>query len=728
MSAKDWLEEIVKAQDGDHKEWVKKGDAIVSRYRDERDANEEFSSKFNILWSNIQTLKPALFNRAPIPYVERRFKDQDPVGREASEILEKAVSYAIDAYDFNGEIEAAVEDRLLPGQGIIRVIYGAEYGEEVTEEGAAPYKPVDYEEVKCQYVYWKDFNVLGYPRRWQEVDAISFRSYLDRDELVDRFGDKGKKVTLDHNPHEDDNDFEGDDGKKGTVYEIWDKKTRKVYWVSPGYAEDAYLDEGPPPLDFVDFWPCPKPLYSTTTSNTMIPVPDYVEYQDQAREIDTLTGRIEHLTEGLKLVGLYAGDNEAVKRMLTEGVENELIPVEEWAAFADRGGIKGLIEWLPIEQILKVMLGLYEAREAAKQVLYEVTGLSDIIRGQGKASETATAQRIKGQYASLRLNQAQGEVARFIRDLIRLQAEVIADQFSPETLEMMTGIQPAKEVMELLRNDLLRGFRIDIETDSTVQADEQADKEARVEFLRASSEFMVNMAPIVAANPEMKELAGKMLLFGVRGFKAGRELESAFESVLEAEEDQEPQEEGPNPEVMKEERASQESQAKMMLEQTKSQGEREDRQAKMQMDAQDKAISHQEEAKRLEQKDIELSLKAREVTLKEAEFALTSQTPEAEPMEADPLEVAKTHQEMALKERDAERQDKELELKFKTSIPAEPEEPESKVIRIERTENGMVGTVESSNGTVRVVEVERTADGLAGVSEELQTEESEQST
>jgi hypothetical protein len=45
-------------------------------------------------------------------------------------------------------------------------------------------------------------------------------------------------------------------------------------------------------------------------------------------------------------------------------------------------------------------------------MIYEVTGISDIVRGQGNAQETATAQEIKSQWGSLRIRKLQKQIER----------------------------------------------------------------------------------------------------------------------------------------------------------------------------------------------------------------------------------------------------------------------------------------------------------------------------
>lgn len=97
------------------------------------------------------------------------------------------------------------------------------------------------------------------------------------------------------------------------------------------------------------------------------------------------------------------------------------------------------------------------------------------------------------------------------------------DQQGPVTWE---------DVTELLHKDGLRSFRIDIETDSTIATDEEEEKASRTEFLGAVGDFMAKAEPLAQAQPAIIPLLGEMLLFTVRGFRAGRSLEEAFETFV----------------------------------------------------------------------------------------------------------------------------------------------------------------------------------------------------
>ena len=73
------------------KKWEARTDRIVKKYRDDDRRQNNPNARFNIMWSNVQTITPAIFARLPRPDVSRRFRDNDPVGRVASMMLERAL-------------------------------------------------------------------------------------------------------------------------------------------------------------------------------------------------------------------------------------------------------------------------------------------------------------------------------------------------------------------------------------------------------------------------------------------------------------------------------------------------------------------------------------------------------------------------------------------------------------------------------------------------------------
>lgn len=607
-SAQRWQTELMLAKNAD-KTWVDRSKRIVKRYKDERSGSIRTVKKYNILWSNVQTILPAVYSKTPKAEAERRNKDSDPVGRCASEILERSLQYELDnADDYDEAIKSAILDRLLGGRGTAWVRF--ETQEVAVVEGAQPASMQESSPV--DYVYWEDFRCSP-ARVWGEVTWAARRVYMSRKEGISRFGDEFKQVNLTHVPigldklmEQGATQGETEAMKKAEVWEIWDKAEKQVIWVAEGY--DKVLDVKADPYGLDGFWPMPKPLFATQTTDTIIPIPDYSQYQDQADELDMLTNRIGMLVEACRVAGVYDASQPAVQRLMNEGTNNTLIPVDSWAALAEKGGIKGVIDWMPLDQVVAALAKCYEAREQAKQIIYEITGLSDIIRGATKENETATAQRIKSNFGSLRLKRMQRDIAMFASQILRIKAQLMADLYSPQSLVEMSGIlstedgkdpQRVQEALQLLKSEPMRSFRINVAADSLVDLDEQQEKADRVEFLSAAGGFLEKALPVATQTPALAPLLGEMLMFGVRAFKAGRPIEAAFDQAVQ--QLNQPQAPKPDPEMQKVQAQQQQAQDKMQADmqaaqlraqvdgqiaQIKAQSEMETEKLRMQMQAQ----------------------------------------------------------------------------------------------------------------------------------------------
>ena len=229
-----------------------------------------------------------------------------------------------------------------------------------------------------------------------------------------------------------------------------------------------------------------------------------------------------------------------------------MIAVSNFAALTAKGttaggGLNGVVQWIPMDHVIQTLLGLYQSRDQAKDVLYEVSGISDIIRGQVDPREKASQSRLKASFASQRLEQRRRAVERVARDAARIMVELMAELYSPMTLREQSGFdllpemegdeQGQKDLMwqqveQLLASDKARGFRIDVETDSTVEMDAGQTQESRTEFLTAAGSFLGNSVEIMNSAPDLVPVIGEMLLFTVRGYRAGRTLETTFEEAV----------------------------------------------------------------------------------------------------------------------------------------------------------------------------------------------------
>lgn len=549
-----WLSEI-KLYDDEFKDWGSTCDTIKRRFRD--DKRDKRKGRFNIFWSNIENQKPSIFFRAPKVEVGRRNKDKDPVARVAAETLERAGQYSIDSYNFKKRVSKARDEFLLYGRGQARVRYIPVFREIeqpildelglpiMDEKGEFILEKVEIkvsERVECDFVHRNDFRHTAGARTWEEVTWVSFDSYLTRDQLIERFGEeKGGKVSLSYNPIGDRDDIDKSLFKKAIVHEIWDKESKKVYWISDGYKE-GILDEQEDPLALKNFFPCPEPVYGSMDTDCLVPIPDFSQYEAISDELDQIGYRKSALVRALKVAGVYNKVNTEIAKLAQSGAELTLIPAENWSQLNQSGGLDKMIQWMPIEQIANVLRSLIDVEAQLKQALYEISGQSDLIRGATDPRETATAQGLKSQYANLRNSEKQDRFSQFVRDIIEIKAEIIAEQFDPETIFEIANIkgqggiseQAFPQAIELLRSESIRCYRIDIETDSTLAGNDQKDQEQAIQFINILTQGLNDTLPVIQAVPQSALLLTEAISMVARKFKAGRGLEDALDQFAQA--------------------------------------------------------------------------------------------------------------------------------------------------------------------------------------------------
>jgi len=630
----DWYKTIM-GYERSYKRWEARVDRIVKKYKDDSRYDRNPNARFNILWSNVQTIQPAIFARLPRPDVSRRFRDNDPIGRVASMMLERALEFELEHYgDYKSAMNNAVLDRLLGGRGVAWVRYEPHIvgeketdepddGFEVTEDADESETPegmanedqerIEYECAPVDYVHWKDFGHT-IARTWEEVTAVWRRVYMNRPALIERFGEElGYKIPLDTKPDDLKQSYKSDDGVyEALIYEIWDKETGKVLWISKSLGK--ILDERDDPLQLENFWPCPKPLYATLTTDSLEPIPDFVIYQDQARELDVLCDRIDGLINALKVRGVYDASATELQRLFSEGENNTMIPVHNWMAFAEKQGMKGAIDLVDLAPFASALMSCYQAMEQVKGQIYELMGIADIQRGQTDPNETLGAQIIKSNNAAGRLKTQQHAVVDFATSLLCIKAQIICNHFTDDTLVKISGAmqlsqqdqQLIPQAIALLRDEAAKNFRIEVTSDSMIYQDEQQEKADRIAFLSAVSSFMQSAMPAAAQAPELTPMLCEMLKFGVTAFKAGKQLEGIIDQTADELRMQYEQTKGqpkpPSPEMQKLQMQAQLEQAKMQnqsqLEQQKLQAQIELERAKQEFQAQENSLKFQLEEQR----------------------------------------------------------------------------------------------------------------------------------
>lgn len=539
------------------KPWHTQSRRVINKYLDKRgsdDAGPGNVSKTNLFWSNIQVLKAALYAKPPKVDVSNSFKDaEDDISRVAGNILERMLNHPMemDNSDFDVAAKQAIGDYLIVGMGQMWYSYEAT----VKEGKTAPvlslggdivvpeqtYEVVDKEDAPSEYVFWEDF-FFSPARTWEEVRWVGKRVYMNRAQLIARFGEKiGKAVTIAkaNKKAGDPNQPQNDPWEKAQVFEIWDKITKKVYWHAKGY--DVILDTKEDPLGVEGFFPCPPALMSNLTTSNLLPRADYVMAQDQYEQIDELTTRITYLTKACKVVGVYDKNSTGIGRVFQEGLENQMIPVDNWAAFAEKGGLKGQMDFVPVDQISTVIGQLTAQRESLKAALYEVLGIGDIMRGMTNPDETLGAQQLKAQFGGSRLQYKQMEIGQWVAAGQRIRAQIIAKHFQPETIIERSNIMRSPDaklaeqaVQFLKQQDDGKRYRITIESETMAMIDWAQERDARTQFMQAVGSFVQSVTPLIQAQPQSAPIVLNIMKWGLGGFRVSKEIETMLDEAIQA--------------------------------------------------------------------------------------------------------------------------------------------------------------------------------------------------
>lgn len=582
-SAKPWCD-LIKDAEKAFASWHERCERAKENYASlKKLANANGSREMQLLYANLEVIKPTIYARKPVPVCKPRFSDRRPVPRAASELIERVLIASFDTERIHDTLVGVRDDLALYGRGVIWPRYKTEGQVAEPDPNTKPTEGEEYVEGFGEYVCYDHVNRKDFlhepARSWSEVGWVARRSWLTAKQGKQRFGDQWKGLHYTETQNDTAEEYKVE--KKAEVWEIWHKGKNVVVWIHP--KADEVLDMQEPWLELEGFFPCPKPAYGVTEPESLIPVPDYLFYKDQLEEVNALTGRIASLSEALRLKGFYSAGAEnvgsAVEKAFQSTDDNAvMIPVPTVAALGQ--GMKDAIIWMPLAEIAATIASLVELRKQLIEDIYQISGISDIMRGETKATETATAQNIKAQFGSVRVRSKQEEMIRVADDTMLIAGEIMAENFQPQTMMAMGQLerivpmaliqqheamkrqmaamqaqqqpgQPpmpapqmpqlpplpkdavaAEEVFGLLRDQRMRPFVLQTASDSTIQPNEDMEKQRRNEFAQAVGNLMVSAGPIVQAAPEAAVLVGEMLRFVAGAYRAGRELEQTIDDFV----------------------------------------------------------------------------------------------------------------------------------------------------------------------------------------------------
>ena len=488
-------------------------------YKDSRSNRGE--GRYNIFWSSIETLKPFLYFKQPQPYIERINKLPNSAENMACRILEKALQWDLSQFDFDSIIKYARNDFLISGSGIVWEQYQPEFKDiKMPETEGKSISIKKSEKVVSTYVnpehFLADCDHVGI---WEDVKWVARKIYMSRSDIVQNFGKEFRDI---HHPDE-----------IVCVYEFWYKPLRKVYWVSKDYS-DKFLKEIDDPLHISGFFPCPKPIFATQTNDSIIPTPDYCLIKEMLNELNGITQRMRLVMQALKVSGAYDKSFPELHSILNKDVT--LVAVSDFQKLKDCGGIRGIIDFAPIEQYILALEQLSVRREDIIKRIFDITGVSDIMRGNANTTETATAVLQKTNFGTLRNQDRQNDMQRFIADLYRIKAEIICEQFSEKALAGFLNAEEREnkilvaEAVLLLKTEKLRGMILRVESEAVFN--QEAEHKKTIDGINTINTMIKEAFALVSSQPLLLPLYRSMIEAVIASMPRTRQFENVLEQTF----------------------------------------------------------------------------------------------------------------------------------------------------------------------------------------------------
>jgi hypothetical protein len=464
--------------------------------------------------------------------------------------IERAIAYTIDTTLFDRDAHLAVNDFLVAGNGVAKVemdtyvdkipVLNPITNEPVLDAEGQPLEQAVITEqcLNLRHFSWKQFR--WHPcKDWRSCNWVAFEHYMTKDDIEEQF-----KIELAENTGQSSGTNTGDSLSRKppqmskyedsyTVYEVWDKTKKKRYWISECHPKE--LDSEDDPLELKDFFPCPAPMMANVSGEELLPNPDYWDYQELVKQATELADRIYQITKQVKDVAFYDSAFGELKMAVQDYPDGSFIAInqlmERLRSQTGKATGDAIIYHLEMEEKVMVLQQLIQQMEWVKSRIYEVNGIADIQRGVSNPNDTATAQKIKNDWADIRTGQRVQVVALFFRDVFRIMAQLIAQKFQPEQIEAMSGIALTDLQLATMRSDLATSYAVDVESDSTMVQDDSTTQEQVMQFTQAWTGYCTALLPLVKHDIMPADLFKEGLMLIKDAYKSGRQLEQTINAL-----------------------------------------------------------------------------------------------------------------------------------------------------------------------------------------------------
>lgn len=529
--------------------------------------------KSHIFWANTQLEAPALYSRIPEVISKVLWGQDNNAATVASRLLENTTRfYTEERSSYDKALSNCVAEAQISAQAVARIrmqetkgkikvrrdVILAEALGFVHLDGSPVPEDVKLEGDNGEYYYYaeekqtvnRDLLFEFVPREhfhctltddWNKVWWVAFDYFLPKHEIEKLYKKEvADKALYDFDPNgkKINKDVAGAPDVRALVREVWCKVSKKVIILVSGYEENVKVIDDPYGLK--EFFPCAEPMFFNKPDCKGIPTPLYTYYRPHVRSLDKLMMQRYELCEALEVSGIC-------DETFTETLNNikrlgnlKLYPVN-MARYKEVGGLKGIMEIVFIPQIADTIQTLLNAEQSIKNTIYEISGLSDLVRGISDPNDTATAQQIKSNFATQRLGYRQAAVQKLAKELAILGAELICNHWDDDTITRIAGAQsfsPEEQMLipqalMILRDQGLNQILIEIETDSTSAISDQLKKQSYVEFMSAIGQQIEVFTGKAQQTPALADLFFCFLSEGAKVYRFGRNVKVKLDKAIE---------------------------------------------------------------------------------------------------------------------------------------------------------------------------------------------------
>lgn len=576
--------------------WIAAAKKAAERYtRDGKDAYKEFEKDvinrdentplqervvYPIYWSMCDTVLSAYYARQPKIITAREFEINDDVANTGALIIERLGKYHLRSSHFSDTMRAITQDYVHTSKSTGQVIYeasnakaktrvpvqqaqGAEgivyidsNGNVITDEikqdqdGLFAEVEVDQVDESTQRIYTSPVpfdEILHTPtaKTNAEISEIAYFFSLTKDEAKGKFSEK---VILNYpwrRGERKTDELSGDSMRDGPEtadefmegWEIYCKKTRKVYFVSQQYPHGFLKDPQEDPYKLREFFPSPAFAISNKPRKNLYPRPAYVHLRPTLQQLHLMYQRVFGLIDSVRRRAIVDGDEE-ILALLNAG-DQEFISARRMQGIVEKGGLDKMIWYLPVKELVDAIAELNALEDRFKNNAYEWFGVPDILRGQSDPIEALGTQQIKATAAHDRFKIAKMEMQRIARDLIEMMVDLSLQVFSDQKIARICGydyLPPEDQqrflpALQFLRNDEERFIRLEIETDSMSFVDEDLKYQRRNMAIQAAVNGVKEVTAMMQQSPTMGALAMKAVLLSLENLEDGKQFSDSIKQI-----------------------------------------------------------------------------------------------------------------------------------------------------------------------------------------------------